>query len=208
MSRRYARILVAGCAAVLAATVGATTAFAAATWTIQPGGPVSLKSGTFTLKDPRTGTTIPCSSAGMSGTLESGSGLPGTGIGSVTAASIALCGSLGSFTVTVTGLPWHVNLTSYNATNRVVTGRLSHVQLHLKGNAFSCHAVIDGTAATADDGIVKFSYGDGTGRLKLLTTGGDLHFYVRSCAGLIISGDPATLSATFTMSPAQTITSP
>jgi hypothetical protein len=209
MSRPYARILVAGCAAVLAATVGAATALAAATWTIRPGGPVSLKSGTFTLKDTKTGATVPCSSAGMSGTLKSGSGLPSTGIGSITAASITQCGSLGSFTVTAAGLPWHLNVTSYNATKRTATGSVSHVQTHLKGNAFSCYAVIDGTTATASDGIVKFSYADATGRLKLLTTGGDLHFYhVKGCAGLLRSGDPATLSATFTMSQAQTITSP
>jgi hypothetical protein len=46
VSRRYARILIAGCAADLAATAGA--AAAAATWTVRPGGPVTLKSGTFT----------------------------------------------------------------------------------------------------------------------------------------------------------------
>lgn len=49
----------------------------------------------------------------------------------------------------------------------------------------------------------------GTGHLKLLTTGGNLHFYrVRGCAGLLGSGDPATLSATFAVSPKQAITSP
>jgi hypothetical protein len=101
-----------------------------------------------------------------------------------------------------------VNFTSYNTTNRVVTGRVGHVQFHFKGNAFRCFAVINGSAATAGDGIVKLSYADGTGRLKLLTTGGNLHFYhVKRCAGLLASGDPATLGATFTMSPAQTITS-
>jgi hypothetical protein len=55
MTRHYARILLAGTAAVLAATVGTatavaatagtTTAVAATTWTIRPGGPVSLTSG-------------------------------------------------------------------------------------------------------------------------------------------------------------------
>ena len=112
-------------------------------------------------------------------------------------------------TVTATGLPWHVNLTSYNATERVVTGSVSHVQIQIKSPERSCHAMIDGTAAAASDGIAQFSCADGTGRLKLLTTGGNLHFYhVKGCAGLLRSGDPATLSATLTMSPAQTITSP
>ena len=38
MSTRYARPLIAGSAAVLVATLGATAALAATTWTIRPGG--------------------------------------------------------------------------------------------------------------------------------------------------------------------------
>ena len=210
VSRRYARLLVAGCAAVLAVTGGAATSLAAATWTIRPGGPVSLKSGTFTLKDTKTGTMITCSSARMSGTLNSGGGLPGTGIGYLTAASITQCGSPYSVTVTATGLPWHVNFSFYNATKRVVTGSVSHVQIQIKSPELSCHAVVNGTSATAGDGRVVFRYADGTGQLKVLTTGGNLHWYdVHSgCLGLVNSGDPATLSAAFTVSPKQAITSP
>jgi hypothetical protein len=45
--------------------------------------------------------------------------------------------------------------------------------------------------------------------LKPLATGGNLHFYsVSGCLGLFINGDPVTLSATFTVSPKQAITSP
>ena len=209
MSRRYARILVAGCAAVLAATVGATAAFAAATWTIQPGGPVSLKSGTFTLKDPRTGTTIPCSSAGMSGTLESGSGLPGTGIGSITTVHPLFCPTPQgiSFTLRARDLPWHLNVLSYNATTGVVTGSLSHLQVGVSGTA--CTAVIDGMSGTASDGTVRVSYTNSTGRFRSRTTGGNLHFYhVRGCAGLLNTGDPATIRVTLPVSPGQAITSP
>jgi hypothetical protein len=51
--------------------------------------------------------------------------------------------------------------------------------------------------------------GPGSGKLALLTTGGDLHAYhVRGCFGLFHNGDPFTISATFTQSPKQTITSP
>ena len=42
-----------------------------------------------------------------------------------------------------------------------------------------------------------------------LTTGGNLHvFNVSGCAGLINSGDATTFSGTYTVTPAQTITSP
>ena len=43
----------------------------------------------------------------------------------------------------------------------------------------------------------------------MLTTGGNLHAYnVSGCAGILSNGDPVTISATFTLSPKQTITSP
>lgn len=42
-----------------------------------------------------------------------------------------------------------------------------------------------------------------------LGTGGNLHFYrVSNCLGIFRNDDPATLGATFTVSPKQAITSP
>ena len=73
----------------------------------------------------------------------------------------------------------------------------------------SCTAVIDGTSGTASDGTVKFSCSDPTGVLQVRATGGNLHFYnVQGGAGLINTGDSASISATFTVSPKQAITSP
>jgi hypothetical protein len=72
-----------------------------------------------------------------------------------------------------------------------------------------CTAVIDGTSGTASDGSVRVSYNNSTGVLQTRTAGGNLHFYnVRGCAGLVVTGDSATISATSTVSPKQTITSP
>jgi hypothetical protein len=208
---RYAGILVAGfaaLAAVLAAGVGAASAVTAVTWTVHPGGPVSLKSGRFTLTDTKTGVTITCRSTRMRGTLRGGSGLRGTGIGSIASVNLTECGDPPTTPgMTAAGLPWHMNLTSYNATKRVVTGSLSHVQVKIKGPG--CSAVVNGTGATAADGMVTFRYADGTGALTVLTTGGNLHLYhVKGCFGLLNNADPVTLSATYTLSPAQTITSP
>jgi hypothetical protein len=57
--------------------------------------------------------------------------------------------------------------------------------------------------------MVLFQYTNSTGKLKVLTTGGNLHIYkVVGCAGLIASGDALTFSGTYTASPKQTITSP
>src|SRR5215471_19900288 len=130
---RYARRMVAVPAAALAAVLGATPVLAAATWTVQPGGPVSLTSARFTLKDTKTGAILRCPGQ-MSGTLKSGSGLPGTGIGSITAAGFPQCG--GGLPpkpdVVAAALPWHLNVISYNATTGVVIGRVSHVRILLK----------------------------------------------------------------------------
>jgi hypothetical protein len=84
-----------------------------------------------------------------------------------------------------------------------------HVLIKITSAEYQCAAVINGTGGIAADGMVKFSYADSTGRLTLLTIGCSLHCYqVKGCAGLLNNGDPATLSATFTLTPAQTIKSP
>jgi hypothetical protein len=207
MSKQHARGLAAFLAAALAATIGVTGASAATTWTVRPGGTISLTSGLFTVKDIPTGSTLICASSALSGTLKRGSGHPGTGIGSITTVSIRECGNLGMFTLTPGDLPWRLNLTSYNATTRTVTGSISHVHVNVSGE--QCSAVVDGTSGTAGNGIVKFTYADSTAKLKVLTTGGNLHFHnVNGCAGLVRNGDPATLSTKFTVSPKQAITSP
>jgi hypothetical protein len=211
MSSRYARILAAGGAAVLAATLTAAPALAAITWTIQPGGAITATSGRITLKDTTIGTVISCASSTASGTLRSGSGLSGSDAGSLSAVSFVHCTAPGgpNDTLQPGGLPWHVNFALYNAANGVLRGTISHLQI-ITGSAVGCTFVIDGTGATADDGQVTFRYSDSTGQLTVLATGGNLHFWNVSdgCLGLFDSGDPATLSLTFTVSPKQAITSP
>ena len=95
MSNRYARILAAGGAAVLAATLAAAPALAATTWTIQPGGAITATSGTVTVKDTRTVRVLVCRSATASGTLKRGSGLPGSRAGSLSAVGFTACGGPG-----------------------------------------------------------------------------------------------------------------
>jgi hypothetical protein len=208
MNNRYARILAAGAPAVLAATLGTQAALAAGTWTIQPGGRIQAASGLSAAADPRTGTDLRCVSSSATGTLTRGSGLLGVHVGSLSAVSFADCSSPVIFRLQAGGLPWHVNLSSYNAATDVARGTLSHLRLTMSGSG--CTATLDGTSATADDGRVAFRYTDGTGRLKVLTTAGNLHFYdvSKGCLGIVNDGDPATLSGTYTVTPEQAITSP
>jgi hypothetical protein len=200
-------------AAALAAAVPAGSAASAATattWTVSPGGKISATAGKTTLADTPTGATISCVSSRMSGTLKAGSGLPGSGIGSLATSVYSLC-SGGPFPATVTadGLPWRLNLTSYNRSTGVARGTISYLQIATALSSTQCTAVIKGTSGTAPDGVAPVSYTSNTGTLKFLSTGGKLHWYhVHHCAGIINNGDAATISASYTISPPQVITSP
>jgi len=146
----------------------------------------------------------------MSGTLNAGSGLPGSGIGSLATSVYSQC-SAGPFAATVTagGLPWRLNLTSYDRSTGVARGTISHLQIAAAPSFSSCTAVIKGTNGAVPDGVASVSYTSKTGILKVLPTGGNLHWYhVRRCAGIINNGDAATISASYTISPRQVITSP
>ena len=210
MRTRLAILLLPPVAAAAAIGLSAAPAVAATTWTVKPGSVINATSGTTTLKDTTTGTTLTCTSSAAKTTLSSGSGLSGTAIGSVTAISFTGCtGPLHlAFTVTAGALPWHINAVSFNSATGTTTGTLSGVHASLSGPG--CTAVVDGTGATAHNGTVTITYTNTTHTLKVLTTGGNLHIYNVSsgCAGAIHSGDSASQSAAFAISPAQTITSP
>ncbi|HEY2305100.1 MAG TPA: hypothetical protein VGI05_04390 [Streptosporangiaceae bacterium] len=185
-----------------AAPAGATTR----TWTVRPGGGVIAKAGATTLKDTTTGSVVNCQSSDMSGTVKPGSGLPGAGIGSVTAASYRCFGPTGAPRLMPSGLPWQLNLTSYDAGTGVSRGTISHVRLAF--SIFNCSAVVGGAGATSG-GEVTVTYANKTGKLKLLANGGTLHWYrVHKCAGLLASGDPASLTGSYVLTPKQVITSP
>ncbi len=200
-------VALAGMLALSASAAGAATnARVAATWTVKPGGAITAKAGVTTLKDSSTGSTLTCKTSSGKGTVKKGSGLSGTNIGSITALSFNTCtGPLGlTFTVKTTHFPWHLNAKSFKS--GVTTGSITGIHATLTGP--SCSAVVDGTGATANNGMVTATYTNSTG--KLATTGaGNLHIYkVVGCAGLINSGDGTSFKGSYTVTPKQTITSP
>jgi hypothetical protein len=139
--------------------------------------------------------------------LKPGGGLPGTGIGSITAAAYQCPTVFGpSYKLTPLGLPWRLNLTSYDAGTGVSRGTITHVRIAF--SVFTCSAVIAGASATSG-GQVTVSYASQAGTLKILTAGSTLHWYrVHKCAHVVADGDPVALSASYAISPLQTITSP
>jgi hypothetical protein len=193
-------------ATALAATLGSASSRAATatTWTVKPGGSFSGHSTFLVIFDPKTKGGFACSSSSLAGTLKSGSGLAGSGLGSVASFSASTCQEPAANSFTFSGLPYVLSASSYAA--GTTKGKIAGI--HAKGLGPGCVFVVDGTSATADNGSAAFSYSNATGKL-MLTAGGNLHFYqVSGCFGLFKSGDPLNPRAAFPLSPRQTITSP
>jgi hypothetical protein len=203
------RILLTGGATALTVGLSAGVALAVAiTFSISPGGAITAKAGKTSLKDVATGSVLSCTSSSSSGTLKSGHGISGTNLGSITKLSFSGCtGPFGlTFTVTNSGFPWTLHGTAFNATSGVTTGNITGIKSHLAGTG--CSADVRGATATST-GKVKVTYTNGTHKLKVLAGGGTLHvFNVNGCAGLINNGDATQFTGIYTVTPAQTITSP
>ncbi len=211
MRKRITALLAAGGAAALTVGLTAAPSFATAkaTWTVSPGGGITV-TGSAQVKDTKTGTIAKCTSLKLTGTLKTGTGLSGAGIGSIKTASFTGC-AIGTIPVTVTigagSLPWEVNALSYNATTGTTTGSLEDIDL--RASATGCTAALDGTALGSNNGLTKFTYSNSTGTLSLLGPGGNLHSWgVVGCFGLVNNGDPQQASGSGAVSPKQTIKSP
>jgi len=205
--KRAFSLLITSAAAALAVGVGTTAAMAATTWSVSPGGAATAKSGKTILKDTKTGTALTCTSSSSSVTLKKGHGLPGAKLGTITKLSFTSCtGPLSlKFTVTVNNLPYYLNAVSYSSSTGTTKGTITGIDAKLSGTG--CSAIVDGTAAGKHNGQVNGTYSNSKHTLTI--SGGNLHIYsVSGCFGLIKTGDPASYSATYTVSPAQTITSP
>ena len=210
MRKRLTAVLLSSGVAALAISLGASTAMASsvnATWSVSPGGSFSF-SGSGQVKDATTGTIAKCTSIKLSGTLKSGHGLSGSGLGSITTASFTGC-TIATVAITVAthGLPWKENATSFNATTGVTTGNISGIDL--VATAPGCSATLDGTGAGMNNGLDKITYTNSTGKIKLLGAGGNLHsFAVAGCFGLVNNNDPQQASGSGTVTPKQKVTSP
>jgi hypothetical protein len=208
MRKRVGATLFTAGAAALAIGLGATTSFAATaiTWSVSPGGSISGSAGTTVLKDTTSGTTVTCSTSTMTGSLKSGKGLAGKGLGTVTSVAFNNCTVLGQTVSLASGtVAWKLNAASY--TSGVTHGTISGIHLAISSSV--CSAIIDGTGATAHNGKVKITYTNSTHKLKILAAGDNLHVYnVNGCLGVIANGDSGSITGSYAVSPAQKITSP
>jgi hypothetical protein len=207
MRKGITATLVSGVAIAASLALGVTTASAtnAATWSVSPGGAVSV-SGAAQVKDATTGTVAKCTAITLKGTLKKGTGLSGTALGSMKTHTFTGCTiATIAITVTTTAKAWTVDALTYNATTGVTTGKL--VGINLVATAPGCSATLEGTTAT--NGFTKFTYNNSTAKLTLLGPGGNLEAAaVSGCFGLINNGDKQQASGSDTLAPKQTITSP
>lgn len=210
---RRSAVVMAG--AALAAAIGLSPALAAAaaapTWTIKPGGTITGTAPSAVVTDTTNGNKLSCTGSSLTESLKTGSKLPGAKAGSLTKFSLTKCGADGIFIgILAKHTPWSVSLSSYNAATGVTTITLTGIHLAISQKALGCTAVVDGTSATADNGTIKMSYSNKTHNLTTFKTEGNLRLYNVSsnCLGVVNTGDKVSLTATYEVSPAQTITSP
>jgi hypothetical protein len=208
--------LIAGAAVTLMIGASAAPAFAATpTWSVSRGGAIAAKSGTTVLTDPKAHVTLKCTSSSTKATLKKGHHLSGAGIGSITALSFTNCtGPFGlKFSVNSSASakkPWKLNALKYNKKTGVTTGTITGIHATLVGKGgVGCTAVVDGTGAVKDNGSVDITYTNHTHKLVVQAGGDNLHIYdVKGCLGLIGNGQASSFTATYVVSPGQTITSP
>lgn len=204
-------VIVLAVLAVLSVTTSLSprSALAATTWTVSPGGSITATSGTAVLTDTRTGASLSCAASSLAGSLKSGSGLSGTGIGSITAFSLSSCTGPGGLTYTATSssFPWQINALSYSghmaSTRHHGTTIGEIVGTKVTFSSLVCHILWWGQPS-----ILMFRYTNIAATLSTITTSGMLLYNVSGCGGSFAAGDVMTLSATFTVSPSQTIESP
>lgn len=193
-------IATAAFAAALGLSISSASATAQSTFTVSPGGNWSATSTNTELSV--SGSVLTCDTSTASGTLKSGSGLAGDGIGSITGITFGSgdpgdCSFAGiDFEVTATNLPWALNVSGPNAGDPdAVDGSITGIK-----------ASISGTLCTATfEGSVTGKYKNGTHTLSL-DGGGTLAATAANCLGLINVGNHASFTGDYVVTPAQTIT--
>jgi hypothetical protein len=216
MNRRLSALLATGGTVALTLALGTSPSLATAvdsSYTATPGGTITATSSNVLLADVRTppGKQIICNSSSISVTLP-GDGIPhaGSGFGTITSVSFSKCGlstSADDFTATTSALPWSLNIASFNTVQDVVHGSVTGIDMTLSRVNPLCTMTLDGTAAGAHNGYVKYSYDDKTAKITFGKTGGGLFLYnVSGCGTGFANNDPMAIIGVYTVSPPQDIT--
>jgi hypothetical protein len=185
--------------AALGFSAASASATSAVTWTATPGGSFSASAANPTLSVPNA--TLTCDSSAASGSLKTGSGNAGAGLGSISSLTFSGCSLAGiSFNVTVSS-PLSLNALSVGASNRVLSS-VSGVKATISDPDGLCTASFAGPGG--GNATVTGYFDNATH--QLVVNAGNLQATSADCLGLINPGDAATFEAAYSTNPAQTIT--
>jgi hypothetical protein len=218
MKKRKAVLALAGAVGIVVAGLAPAAAQDTTSWTVQPGGDITVTFGVLTLEGTRNGAVqFVCTTAGGTAGDNLKAGTNPNPIGHISSVAFPLnppgnpegtncVGPLSfAYILTLNALPHPVNALSYGC--GITQLSLTHV--HGKFVGPSCSVIFDGEAgAGADSGVLGASYNNSDHTLRLTKAGTSLDVYneIGGCAGLIKDGDDFTLSGSGMVSPAQTIT--
>jgi hypothetical protein len=211
MHMRHRTLMLSGSAAVVVVGIAASAAFAAprsahaagrsstsgtATWSVSQSVNTTGSSKKAALVDTTTGTRITCSGVGAGFGFTRGMGLDNP-IATMSGIQFSSCALPGGAAVTVTAnQQWDIMGVSFNKRRNlgVTSGDLTGIDISISSSG--CSGVLDGTAASADNGTANYQFYNNPGFL-IGRTGGSLHIYnVSGCTGVFNAGDTFTLSYT------------
>ncbi|MFW6694508.1 hypothetical protein [Streptomyces sp. MAR4 CNX-425] len=147
-----------------------------------------------------------CTDSDVSGTLKSGSGLDGAGIGTIDSLMFMNC-SVGGVSFEMNSsvsLPWDLIVIGVDPDNPdrvlvVITG----VIVHVSDTSGICTATFAGPDGPTDPGTLTGYYD--TKKHQLVIEDGDLTAHDANCLGIINDGDRIAFTGTYDVSPPQFI---
>jgi hypothetical protein len=204
--RGLGRALVMSAATAAVVGLAAAPAFAASNWSVSPGGATAGKASSATINDVTASQSLTCTGSATKGTLKTGKGLSGKGIGTVTSISFKGCMVLGqSVSATIKG-KMALNAVKYNASKKTVSMTITKIHGTISVPGFSCSATVDGpTSATAHNGMVTATFSNSKDTLTVLASGSNLTIWNDTCP-VIANGDKVNFTAAYKLTPAQKIT--
>lgn len=209
---RIKTLVVAGAAAA-AMGIGIMPANAAATWTVTAGSAasgttVAVKGTTKGAKpqihftDTTTGTALSCTSGTAPGTVVTGSGQAGNGIGHINGPGTTWTGCTGplGISLTPTGVgTWNINAKHYNATSGLTNGTITNVTANVAGTG--CSFTVTGS--------VPVSYKNSTTTLSVKDTQSNLVVSnVSGCFSQVNNGDHASFKGAYLLKATTTADNP
>lgn len=198
MYTKIKQAMVAGAAVAAIGLAGATTASAG--YTVTGGGSFAANASDTTLTNTRNGQALTCVDSNASGSVANGSGLSGTGIGSISALSFSGCtGPFNlTFDVTTSGFPWTIDATGTTTGTGTTSGAITGITARLESTNFlvPCDVTVTGS--------VPISYENSTTMLHVLNSNATHQLTITSgsCAFDILKvGDVVDFNGSYLLDP-------